>query len=301
MATSTPLPPPPPPSEPSSSWVYLLGGILHESHRVISSHTRHFLALSVLFLLPVSLLLLSFPHLSPSSSPSPPTPPQSLLRLSHPSSALSASLAAAAVVLLSLSASAAVSLSFRRSLFSLPVNLLPLLLSLPLPILRLLLTLLPFLLLFLSLSLLTPFSLPLLLLLPFFLLPFSLSFPIAVLEPSYFFSPLRRSLHLTRGMRLPSLCLLLFFIPASSFLVWAFGLHRSGPVAGWNVARTVFASAALTLLLLYWLTTNAALYVYCKAVHGELAEEVADEFLWEYVSLPSDPDKVPHVVSVVRH
>lgn len=77
-------------------------------------------------------------------------------------------------------------------------------------------------------------------------------------------------------------------------------MHRSGPAAGWNVARTVFASAALTLLLLYWLTTNAALYVYCKAVHGELAEEVADEFLWEYVSLPSDPDKVPHVVSVVR-
>ncbi|MBA0648529.1 hypothetical protein Goklo_016229 [Gossypium klotzschianum] len=40
-------------------------------------------------------------------------------------------------------------------------------------------------------------------------------------------------------------------------------------------------------------------YMYSKAIHGELAGEIAEEFAREYVSLPFDDGKVPHVVSVV--
>jgi hypothetical protein len=40
------------------------------------------------------------------------------------------------------------------------------------------------------------------------------------------------------------------------------------------------------------------MYMYCKAVHGELVGEIAEEFAREYVSLPFDDGKVPHLVSV---
>lgn len=57
--------------------------------------------------------------------------------------------------------------------------------------------------------------------------------------------------------------------------------------------------AVVTLLFLYWMVSAAVMYLYCRAVHGELAEEIAEEFACEYVFLPFD--KVPRVVSVVRH
>ena len=47
-------------------------------------------------------------------------------------------------------------------------------------------------------------------------------------------------------------------------------------------------------------TSNTMLYRYCKAIHGELALEIAKEFEREYVSLPFDDAKVPHIVSVVQ-
>lgn len=76
----------------------------------------------------------------------------------------------------------------------------------------------------------------------------------------------------------------------SSFLFndWAFVVH------------IVLASTLLMLLLLYHTAVNTVLYMYCKAVHGELALEIVEEFAREYVSLPFDEGKVPHVVSVVH-
>jgi len=37
------------------------------------------------------------------------------------------------------------------------------------------------------------------------------------------------------------------------------------------------------------------LYMYCKTVHGELAYEIVEEFVWQYVRFPFDDGKVPHV------
>ena len=53
-------------------------------------------------------------------------------------------------------------------------------------------------------------------------------------------------------------------------------------------------------ILLYNTAVNTVLYLYCKAIHGELALEIAEEFARGYVSLPFDEGKVPHVVSVVH-
>lgn len=76
---------------------------------------------------------------------------------------------------------------------------------------------------------------------------------------------------------------------------------NSGSWRDWAfVLQIVLTSTVLTLLMLYHAAANTVLYMYCKAVHGELASEIADEFAWLYVSLPFDDGKVPHVVSVVH-
>lgn len=66
------------------------------------------------------------------------------------------------------------------------------------------------------------------------------------------------------------------------------------------IARTVFATGITAALLLYWMVAAVVVFMYCKALHGELAGEIAEEFAWEYVSLPFHDSTVPHVVSVIR-
>lgn len=109
-----------------------------------------------------------------------------------------------------------------------------------------------------------------------------------------------------RGLRWAALCLYLFFSAGIGVMLWGFSLWRPGETAGdWSkimpvIARTVFGSGITAVLLLYGLVTNVVLYMYCKALHGELAGEIAEEFAWQYVCLPFDDRKAPHVVSVIR-
>lgn len=62
------------------------------------------------------------------------------------------------------------------------------------------------------------------------------------------------------------------------------------------MVQIVLTSPVMTMLMLYNGAANTVLYMYCKVVHGELAEEIVEE----YVSLPFDDGKVPHVVSVAH-
>ncbi|KAF2325426.1 hypothetical protein GH714_028614 [Hevea brasiliensis] len=75
-----------------------------------------------------------------------------------------------------------------------------------------------------------------------------------------------------------------------------------GTSNGWKscafVIQIVVTTTLLMLLLLYDVAANTVLYMYCKAVHGELALEIVEEFAREYISLPFDDEKVPHLVSV---
>lgn len=132
---------------------------------------------------------------------------------------------------------------------------------------------------------------------------------VSVVEKSWGIDPLRRSSNLTKGMRRLSLSLFVFFGAFVGVLIWissgsSLGLNGSGS-NGWKsvgfVVQIVVTSALISLLLLHGLAATTVLYVYCKAVQGELAAEIAEEeFAWEYIGLPFDADKVPHVVSVIR-
>ncbi|PKA57451.1 hypothetical protein AXF42_Ash013639 [Apostasia shenzhenica] len=320
----------------SYSWPAMLAGVVSESFRVVSDHSRHFLALSVLFLLPLSSLLISSPSLLPLILRHRPShPPQSLLRSFPPSSTPDLSetltLAAAAAVALALSAvaSAAVTRSVNHGFYGRPVKLLPNLRSLHFPVLRLLATLLSAFLVFsavvaliASLCLLLLFVLSLLhvesgsippyrfaaaiavITVARLQLEWCLAGVVAVMESSWGLAPLKRSGELIEGMWLASICLWVFFGAGIGLTLWGFGLWDVADVGSWYkvlpvIAKTVFGSAFTTVLLLYLLVTRAALYLYCKAVHGELPGEIVEEFASEYVTLPFDESRVPHVVSVI--
>lgn len=130
---------------------------------------------------------------------------------------------------------------------------------------------------------------------------------VVVVESKWGFEALRRSGNLVKGMRLVSLRLLLFGCVTVVFPLWlnSFPLVRfEGGFDFWKsagfVVQTVLSSSFVTLFMLICISANAVLYMYCKALHGELALEIAEEFARDYVSLPFDDEKVPHIVTVVQ-
>ncbi|KAM0951423.1 hypothetical protein DsansV1_C03g0025391 [Dioscorea sansibarensis] len=290
-----------PPSSPrrrpvtTAPWSEMLSGVLSDSKRVVAAHSRHFLALTVLFILPLSLLLLFTPSVV--------SPSRSLLRSSYHSDPLPYLLAG---VLLLLAAVSSISASTHHGFFGRPVHLLPTLISIPAPILRLILTLCLPTLLLIALLFLAPSPLiyaPILLLSILFFIFCSLVPVIVVLESTWGFPPFRRSFHLLTGMRCAALILNLFFSFLLGIILWAFNSS-----VGFNyeicsqgvrdIVRTVLGSAVTMVMLLYLIVTNTVLYMYCKALHGELEAEIVREFAWDYVCLPFDDHKVPRVVSV---
>lgn len=134
-----------------------------------------------------------------------------------------------------------------------------------------------------------------------------LAYVIVVAESKWGFAPLWRSAKLVKGMRLVSLWLLLFLSVTVVFPLLlssapmvnfsgGFDLWRSGAF----ILLTVSNSSFVTLFMLVNFSANTVLYMYCKALHGELAFDIAEEFAREYVSLPFDNDKVPHIVTIVQ-
>lgn len=121
---------------------------------------------------------------------------------------------------------------------------------------------------------------------------------VVVVESKWGFEALRRSGVLIKGMRLVSLWLLLFGFVTVVLPLWlnAVPLVRfEGGFDFWKsagyVVQTVLSSSFVTLFMLISISANAVLYMYCKALHGELASEIAEEFARDYVSLPFDDEK----------
>lgn len=130
---------------------------------------------------------------------------------------------------------------------------------------------------------------------------------IVVLEGSWGIGALRRSVKLVKGMRRVVFRCVLYFGCLIGFFVWI-GVRYDEDLqelsSSWVtgllfVARTVGITAVLAFLMFNSLAAHTVLYLYAKALNGELAGEIADEFAREYVSLPFDEEKVPHLVSVV--
>lgn len=126
---------------------------------------------------------------------------------------------------------------------------------------------------------------------------------VVVVESNWGLNSLRRSANLIKRMKWIALSLSLFFGFFMSVLAWSSSFSAmdldGDNWRNWGyVLQIVLTSTFLLLVLLYSTAANTVLYMYCKAIHGELAIEIAEEFAREYVSLPFDDEKVPHVVSV---
>ncbi|KAK3222953.1 hypothetical protein Dsin_009978 [Dipteronia sinensis] len=318
--------------------------IISESRRIIKAHSRHFLALSVLFLLPLSFSIIVYPVLQQLLLNSTQNH-QSLSFLTHFTSTLTNNdnnrplfLALAFTIFLSvftLCAVGSITYSVFHGFYGRPVKLLSALKSIFTSFLPLLATtiasqiiinglVLVFAVFFLlviklvnsvglvqldySSPYFTGFALlvfvALLLVLVNLQVNWNLASVVVVVESSWGFKPLKRSSSLIKGYKLVALSLYLYYSVFTGIFIWSHTalsmyLNNSDWLKNWGfVLQIVFPSTLLTLLFLQYMAANTVLYMYCKAIHGELALEIADEFAKEYVSLPFDDGKVPHLVSV---
>ncbi|KAL4574261.1 hypothetical protein LXL04_021089 [Taraxacum kok-saghyz] len=114
---------------------------------------------------------------------------------------------------------------------------------------------------------------------------------------------LRRSWYLVKGMRSISLSLSLYFLIGNGLL--ALISSKTVKFRALNsdthgvVLFTILGSFFLMMCFLASTAANTVLYMYCKAFHGELGLKIAVGF--DYVNLPSDDKKVPHVDEKVSH
>ncbi|KAJ9187440.1 hypothetical protein P3X46_002895 [Hevea brasiliensis] len=321
--------------------------VLTESKHIINAHSRHFLALSVLFLLPPSFSFAVFPTLLNLIAPSSTLNSKILLSTSifvdqGPSNHFTINalvfslLFSLFVFVFAPLAVGSITYSVLHGFYGRPVKLLAAIKSaftsfLPLLVTTIFAQIIVFamflisgfflFLVFMAIQLLgfqvdisSPYfigfsgvvSIVLLLVIVYLQLNWSLVGVLVVAESSWGLEPLKRSSYLIKGMRGVALALLLFF----GFLVCILLIISSvsgvtlgiGTSNGWKscafVIQIVVTTTLLMLLLLYDVAANTVLYMYCKAVHGELALEIVEEFAREYISLPFDDEKVPHLVSV---
>ncbi|KNA19874.1 hypothetical protein SOVF_057400 [Spinacia oleracea] len=332
-------------------------GVITESKRIINAHSRHFLALSVLFLLPLSFSLAVFPTLLHSFTSSQPNRIVSLLRLSiHHSSAVDppillhpalhhyahhktlvfSLLFSAFILFFSLLAFASITFSVFHGFYGRPVKLISAIASL-------LRSFFPLLVTFIAAQIVISLIFALFGILAYLGVKgieviegeFSYNSPyfygvssigaillglvlvyvgvnwilvnvIVVVESRWGFEPMTRSSDLVRGMRWVALSLIMFFGFFELVLLWISLVSGGESIAvgdGWSTwafaVRIVATTAILTLVLLHGIAATTVLYMYCKALHGELAGEIAHEFAADYVSLPFDDQKVPRIVCYV--
>ncbi|CAK9169927.1 unnamed protein product [Ilex paraguariensis] len=309
-----------------------LCGVLSESKRIINAHSRHFLSLSVLFLLPLSFSFFIYPTLQSTLFQGDIDYTQFLLRLSSdlhypPSKTLILYLIYAFfVVFLSLCASATITYSTFHGFYGRPVKFMSAIKSLFHSFVPLMITMvvsktiavlmclifgLYVVLVYRGLQILgfeidynssyfIGFCVIVAILLGLVLIwlhvNWALASVIVVVESKWGIEPLRRSFYLLNGMRWVSLSLLLYFGCLIGLLTWGTmpAVYYDG-VSGWRswlfILQTVVGSSFVTLLMLHVVAAHAVLYMYCKALHGELAFDIAEEFAHEYVSLPFDDEK----------
>ncbi|XVF03273.1 hypothetical protein REPUB_Repub04eG0247200 [Reevesia pubescens] len=127
------------------------------------------------------------------------------------------------------------------------------------------------------------------------------AYVVVVVESSWGLEPLKRSQNLVKGMKRDAFWMILFFesflwiLNSSSTVRWGYPVGDKWKILAFFI-NIVFNSTFRMLVRLYNLAATTVFYMYSKAIHGELAGE---EFAIEYLSLPFDDGKIPHVVSVV--
>ncbi|WRX14850.1 hypothetical protein QQP08_007337 [Theobroma cacao] len=228
--------------------------ILSESKRIINAHSRHFLALSVLFLLPLSFSISAYPAIIQLVSRPSPLTVETHLSFFNPiqqqppnfpvKTLIFFFLYTLFTVIFSLFATGSITYSVFHGFYGRPVKL--------------------------------------------------------VSAINWGLEPLKRSKNLVKGMKGVAFSMILFFGFVSGIFSWGSAVRWGDADAdNWRswafVLDIVVTSTALMMLMLYNLAASTVFYMYSKAIHGELAGEIAEEFAREYVSLPFDDGKIPHV------
>ncbi|XP_073134438.1 uncharacterized protein [Henckelia pumila] len=316
-----------------------LTGVISEAKRIINAHSRHFLALSLLFLLPLSFSIIVYPFLSPPTSI---LSAYNRITLSDESRVAIPLLYALFFLLFSLFASASITYSTFHGFYGRPVKFVSsiksILFSFPHLLLTVVIAAIFVGLVCLCLGCLAWLAFNGLLFFGFEIdydgvfftvcavliaallvgaviyvsVEWYLTSVIVVVESNWGFAPLKRSSYLMKGMKRVGISMIALFglgIGLMSFsclmlvpnIFSCFRLVPGG--AGWMdkvllVGVCIVQAGVMTLWMLYAVASNVVLFMYCKALHGELALEIAHEFSREYVSLPFDDGKVPHVVYV---
>ncbi|XP_010258228.1 PREDICTED: uncharacterized protein LOC104598045 [Nelumbo nucifera] len=312
-------------------------GVLSESNKIVNAHSRHFLALSVLFLLPLSFSLIFYPTFQQTVTAPDTSPTETLLRYTPEQRFLIKTVVLCLLFtfgtfILSLCATGTVTYSVFHGFFGRPVKLISAIKSLSNSFIRLFVTILFAQVIVLSIAVVLglvmfflikgigflgfdvsqsstcvtvvyTIGLVVLVLVAVYLqVNWALACVVVVVESSWGVEPLRRSSYLIKGMRGVAAYLLLFFGLISGLMLWGnWEPMNVGDLKDWmSVVGTVVGSAFIMLILLHSISASTVLYMHCKALHGELAGEIAEEFAQEYVSLPFDDKKVPHVVFVIQ-
>ncbi|KAM7269147.1 hypothetical protein ACFE04_024644 [Oxalis oulophora] len=330
-ATSEPRTPPPPPS------LRNFCAALSESKRIIDAHSRHFLALSVLFLLPISFSVVVYPTIQHQLLNGDNSLHNSKTSLSKtPQITFTAKfivlvlLYSVFMFVFSLFAVGSITYSVYHGFYGRPVKLKSAIKSSMSSFLPLLATTLACQFIFYGIfivfsfflfavvkgiqflgihisysslyfvALCMPIIIVLFLVTAYLQVNWCLVSVVVVVESIWGCRPLKRSNALIKGMKNVALSSLSFFGFSGLVLGWAnmvwdpkFGgvITVVGEWKNWGViVQIVAASTLFVLLMLYSLAVNTVLYMYCKAIHGELAMEIAEEFAREYVSLPVDDD-----------
>ncbi|KFK33508.1 hypothetical protein AALP_AA5G021900 [Arabis alpina] len=287
---------------PVNLWV-----VLSESRRIIKAHSRHFFALSVLFLLPSSLCTAVYPTIS------------RLITEQSPKTVILLSVAYLVVVsVFNLLAIGSIAYSIFQRFYGRPVKLISAVKSSLSSFFPLHATLISMTSILLGIFLVLAFAAFLLKTLMEIIIPgleisflafavivtiiaiivmfkfqvdWILSLVIVVVESVWGLKPLKISKSLTKGMRRVSLSILLFFIVTSLPLGWIssatapFARIETGRLwttrNAYFMLQIVIVSAFQTFLMLYNVAATTVMYIYCKDFHGEVGK---------YVSLPFDDD-----------
>ncbi|KAK6251871.1 hypothetical protein QUC31_013591 [Theobroma cacao] len=318
--------------------------ILSESKRIINAHSRHFLALSVLFLLPLSFSISAYPAIIQLVSRPSPLTVETHLSFFNPiqqqppnfpvKTLIFFFLYTLFTVIFSLFATGSITYSVFHGFYGRPVKLVSAIKSAFTSFFLLLSTcviselivsgfLLILALIFFSLvkaiqllgfqldvsspyfiSLCLVFVISFIFIVVYLRVNWTFAYVVVVVESSWGLEPLKRSKNLVKGMKGVAFSMILFFGFVSGIFSWGSAVRWGDADAdNWRswafVLDIVVTSTALMMLMLYNLAASTVFYMYSKAIHGELAGEIAEEFAREYVSLPFDDGKIPHVVSVV--
>ncbi|GER43774.1 F26K24.10 protein [Striga asiatica] len=282
--------------------------VLSETWRVIAAHPRHFLALSALFLLPVSFSAVLYYLHSISTISTPYTQPHLLISILYILPTLFFTLCAIpSITTTTFAAFHRKPISFRLSLQSIVLSFFPLLATkfitqiifgsilFVFGVLVLVayigLTLLgleieydnnsPYFLVFVVMA-----TVVLVFVFVYLQVEWCLSSAVVVLESKWGFEPLRRSSRLVKGKRWVALSMTVLFASIGSVLTVLYSnLVRSkgGVCQGWVVfVQMVVYVVVSTVLSLYGLVANTVLFAYCK----ELTAMIDEETSGKYVALP---------------